>query len=263
MTPGRWASSAQTALTSAGDEAFLRGDDVGQHGQAAHDGHRPQAAGDDLAQQRHRLHAPIMKIRVRIELAKARSVRSCRAWPRSCCRAGRRRRRWAWRGQPVRAPPRTGRPRCLRRRRRRRRRAAPAAHAVHRQRGAQAVEDAAFHLGVGLGLDGAGRRGAADVGATSSAPACRAPSMKPPTRWLDLSKACRIWSWPLYCSKARSGSGRRFGGVGVGLVDQAGDGQSSGVAGVLAMLRALQRLTFLGSKLSAIRALTSSAPAIT
>ena len=38
-------------------------------------------------------------------------------------------------------------------------------HAVHWQRGAQAVEDAAFHLSVGLGLDGAGRCGLADVGA--------------------------------------------------------------------------------------------------
>ena len=123
----------------------------------------------------------------------------------------------------------------------------------------------ALHLGIGLGLDGAGWRGLADVGADQF----RAGLPRAFDEAADLVVGSveglqdLVLAAVLLEGAQRSLAGE-FSGVGVCcLVDQAGDGPDSGVAGVLAMLRALQRLTFLGSKLSAIKALTSSAPAIT
>ena len=82
--------------------------------------------------------------------------------------------------------------------------------------------------------------------------------MKPPTWWLDCRRLAGSGPGRCIARRRAAGLAGEFGGVGVGLVDQAGDGQTQRCCGCACHVRALQRLTFLGSKLSAIRA-TSSA----
>ena len=208
-----------------GNEAFLRRDDVGQHGQAAHGGYRLEPPADDLEQQRHRLDRAVVKIGMRIQLARQGQIAGL---PHGLGHVAMQvidgGNRDLGAHQPADRQAQIafdvldaiGDAGAVQRQQ----------HAVQRQGGVDAVEDSAFHLRIGLGLDRARGRGLADEGADQFGALLSGAFDETADLVIRFVKGLQ-YLFPavlLECAQRRLAGD--LGGIGIGFMDQAGDSES-------------------------------------